>query len=33
MERAGFKVGMHVNVIVRENCLVILPSGSEENEV
>ncbi|MEW8073914.1 MAG: SymE family type I addiction module toxin [Candidatus Thiodiazotropha sp.] len=33
LERAGFKVGMHVDVIVREECLVILPSGSEGNEV
>ncbi|MFN2187529.1 MAG: hypothetical protein ACK2T3_02070 [Candidatus Promineifilaceae bacterium] len=33
MERAGFKVGMRVEVIVREKCLVILPSRSGESEV
>jgi hypothetical protein len=33
LERAGFKVGMRVDVIVREKCLVILPSGLDESEV
>ena len=33
LERAGFRMGMRVDVIVRDQCLVILPSGSDEIEV
>ncbi|MEW8329680.1 MAG: SymE family type I addiction module toxin [Candidatus Thiodiazotropha sp.] len=33
LERAGFKIGMRVDVIIREECLVILPSESEGNKV
>ena len=33
LERAGFRMGMRVDVIVRDKCLVILPSGSDESEV
>jgi hypothetical protein len=25
LDRAGFKIGMHVEVIVRKECLVIIP--------
>lgn len=30
LESAGFAIGMQVQVIVREQCLVILPAGSLE---
>jgi len=30
LENAGFQIGRHVNVIVREECLVITPTNSEE---
>ncbi|MES9854544.1 MAG: SymE family type I addiction module toxin [Candidatus Thiodiazotropha sp. L084R] len=33
LERAGFKIGTRVDVIVREECLVILPSESEGNKI
>jgi hypothetical protein len=29
LERAGFEIGMHVRVIVGEECLVIIPSKSD----
>ena len=31
LERAGFKVGMSVDVIVRDECLVIIPSVSDDD--
>jgi len=32
LENAGFKIGMKVNVIVREGCLVIIPRSYEKQE-
>jgi Toxin SymE, type I toxin-antitoxin system len=29
LERAGFSIGMEVNVIVRNECLIILPKTTE----
>lgn len=28
LERAGFSVGMRVDVLVKEQCLIVLPSNS-----
>ena len=32
LEKAGFKIGMRVEVIVRESCLVITPEKELNNE-
>lgn len=32
LERAGFSVGMRVDVLVNEQCLIVLPSNSSEKK-